>query len=405
MTGLIELQIERAVAGGRMLARHDGQVVLVSGAIPGERVRVRVERRVKNTLFASAVEVLEASADRREPSCDPACGGLAFAHVQYARQLAMKSEIVSDAFRRIARITLPEPAVSASPETGYRLRARLHVRNGRPGFFREGTHDWCDAAPTAQLLPASLAEAEEAVRALGADVAFCEAVVVSENVAASERALLLEPVRDRRLPAPADARTEVSDTAAELFGADPPIDGGVRWTRHVRSFFQGNRFLTGDLVRHVLAQAAGDRCVDLYAGVGLFAVALAACGSRVVAVEGDEFSARDLALNAEPWGDRLRTIRAPVEEVSAADHLGGAPDIVVLDPPRTGLSPRALHRVFESHAPRIVYVSCDPPTLARDAAAFVKQGFAVESARAFDLFPNTPHIEAVVSFVSERAAR
>jgi tRNA/tmRNA/rRNA uracil-C5-methylase (TrmA/RlmC/RlmD family) len=197
----------------------------------------------------------------------------------------------------------------------------------------------------------------------------------------------------------------VSDTAAALFGADPPIDAGVTWTRHVRSFFQGNRFLTGDLVRHVLALAPGDRCLDLYAGVGLFAVALAARGSRVVAVEGDEFSARDLEANAEPWGDRLRTIRAAVEEAGAVDRLGAAPDVVVLDPPRTGLSPRALQRVVACRAPRIVYVSCDPPTLARDAAALAKHGFAVESVRAFDLFPNTPHIEVVVSFVSERPSR
>ena len=405
MTGLIDLQIERPVAGGRMLARHEGQVVFVSGAIPGERVRVRVERRVKNTLFGTTVEVLEASPDRRDPICDAACGGLSFAHVQYARQLALKGAIVADAFQRIARITLPEPAVSPSPETGYRLRARLHVRNGRAGFFREGTHDWCDAGPTGQLLPESLQEATDAVRALGADAVLCEAVVVSENIAANERALLLEPVPDGRLPARVDARAEVSDTAASLFGADPPIDPGVTWTRHVRSFFQGNRFLTGNLVRHVMAESPGDRCLDLYAGVGLFAVALAARGSRVVAVEGDESSARDLAVNAEPWGERLRTIRAPVEEASAGGGLGGVPDVVVVDPPRTGLSPRALQRVVDSRAPRIVYVSCDPPTLARDAAALVKHGFVVESAQAFDLFPNTPHVEVVVSLVSERPAR
>lgn len=387
-----------------MLARHEGQIVFVSGAIPGERVRVQVERRSKNTLFASTVDVLEASPDRREPFCDAACGGLAFAHVQYPRQLALKSEIVSDAFQRIARMPLPALSVSASPETGYRLRARLHVRNGRAGFFREGTHDWCDAGPTAQLLPESLAAVTDAVHALGADAALCEAVVVSENVAASERALLFEPVRDARLPAPANTRTEVTDSAASLFGPDPPIDSGVTWTRHVRSFFQGNRFLTGDLVRHVLRQAPGDRCLDLYAGVGLFAVALAARGSRVVAVEGDESSARDLGLNAEPWGDRLRTVRAAVEN-AGPDRLGQRPDVIVLDPPRTGVSPRALQRVIDCHAPRIVYVSCDPPTLARDAAALAKHGYLVDSVQAFDLFPNTPHIEAVVSFVQDRPAR
>ena len=402
MTDLLELVIERPVAGGRMLARHEGQVVFVSGAIPGERVRARVERRVKQTLFAATVDVIDPSVDRREPACDPACGGLAFAHVRYERQLELKRAILADAFQRLARLTLPpDLVVRPSPESSYRLRARLHVRQGGAGFFREGTHDWCDAGPTGQLLPEALAEVNDAVRALGSDAALCDAVIVSENVHATERAILLEPAPGARLPRRADARATVSDSADTLFGSDPPIAPDVTWTRHVRSFFQGNRFLTGDLVRHVLALAPGERCLDLYAGVGLFAVALAARGSLVVAVEGDEFSGRDLVANAAPWGDRLRTIRAPVEHASAVDRLGATPDVVVLDPPRTGLSPQALQRVVACRAPRLVYVSCDPPTLARDAGALAKHGYSIESAGLFDLFPNTPHVESVVSFGRE----
>src|SRR5580765_515851 len=139
------LTIEKPAAGGRMIARLDGQVVLVSGAIPGERVTARIERRGKGVLYATTVAVEDASADRRPAAGDPECGGCLYAHVAYDRQLALKSEVIADAFTRIAKLSLPGPVVVArSPETGYRMRARLHVRGRRLGLFREGTHDICD---------------------------------------------------------------------------------------------------------------------------------------------------------------------------------------------------------------------------------------------------------------------
>jgi tRNA/tmRNA/rRNA uracil-C5-methylase (TrmA/RlmC/RlmD family) len=115
---VLDLTIEKPVAGGRMLARHDGRIVLVAGAIPGERVRARVERRVKQTVLASVSEVLEASPHRRVPFCDPRCGGLAYAHVAIAHQPVLKADVVADAFRRIAGITVAPPIVWQSPEEG-----------------------------------------------------------------------------------------------------------------------------------------------------------------------------------------------------------------------------------------------------------------------------------------------
>src|SRR6188474_2050412 len=133
----LDLDVTQPVAGGRMLARHEGQVVLVSGAIPGERVTAIVERVTRQVIWARLADVRDASPDRRDPVGDPACGGLAYACIAYDRQRALKALVIADAFRRIAGITLEAPpAVAASPETGYRLRARLHVRKGRAGFFR-----------------------------------------------------------------------------------------------------------------------------------------------------------------------------------------------------------------------------------------------------------------------------
>ena len=148
----LELDIERTVAGGRSLARHEGQVVLVSGAIAGERVVAEVERAQRGVLFARTVEVLRADPARRDPGPDPACGGMTFAHVSPERQRELKAEIVADAFARIAKMPVPAPVfVHASPEAAYRMRARVHLRGGRIGSFREGTHDVCPVALTRQV--------------------------------------------------------------------------------------------------------------------------------------------------------------------------------------------------------------------------------------------------------------
>jgi 23S rRNA (uracil1939-C5)-methyltransferase len=382
---------------------------------------VRIERVSRGVTFASVVDVIDASADRREPPADPACGGSTYAHIRYDRQLALKADIISDAFRRIGKVALAESVpVQGSPERGYRLRARLHVRQRRAGFFREGTHVLCDAGATGQLLPETMPAVDQTLAAIDARLAECEALVVSENIAATERVIHVEP-RDGasfddlsgRLPLPpgltglttgrhgeattlAGAAT-VTDRAVDLFAGDPPIDPGTLWTRRSTSFFQGNRHLTGALVRHVLHAARGERFVDLYAGVGLFAVALAASGARGLAVEGDRSSADDLAVNAARWSGSLRALRAPVE-AAVTLALDPAPDLVVLDPPRTGVTSDALTGLLSWSAPRIVYVSCDPPTLARDAKQLIDGGYTLTSVDAFDLFPNTAHIETVALF-------
>jgi 23S rRNA (uracil1939-C5)-methyltransferase len=406
-----------------MLARLDGRVVFVAGAIPGEEVRVRITRETKSALWADVVDILTPSDDRRVPPCDPACGGLAYAHIRYDRQTALKRAIVADAFHRLAKIDLdPAPDVMSSPERGYRLRARLHVRGDRVGFFRTGTHDICDAGPTGQLLADGVTAVARVATALGSRAAECDAIVIAENIAATERVLHLEP-RDgarlddltRRLAMPpgvtgitTDVRgrvipiagaTSVTDNANDLFGEQSPVGALPVWSRKASSFFQGNRFLTRALVTRVLELARGDRFLDLYSGVGLFAVALAARGATGVAVEGDRSSGSDLEANAGPWRDRLRVVHSTVESF-VARSIDPLPDVVVLDPPRAGVSSEALTALLKWSIPRAVYVSCDPPTLARDAARFIGAGYGLRSMAAFDLFPNTPHVEAVAEFAT-----
>jgi 23S rRNA (uracil1939-C5)-methyltransferase len=174
------------------------------------------------------------------------------------------------------------------------------------------------------------------------------------------------------------------------------VDGTIK--RHAESFFQGNRFLLAPLVNAVAAAVPDHgEVLDLYAGVGLFSVPLAAMGHlEVTAVEGDRASGADLRENARELAPRLRALVSGVEEYLAARKT--APATIVVDPPRAGLSKAAGERLVDLRAARVVYVSCDPPTLARDARRLIDGGYRLTSLRAFDLFPNTPHVESLAVF-------
>src|SRR5688572_14096473 len=337
-----------------MIARQEGQVVLVSGAIPGEIVLARVERSGKGVVFARVVSVAEASADRRDPFTDPLCGGCLYAHVAYSRQLQIKGEVVADALTRIGRIRPPLPVtVAASPAEGYRMRARLHLRGGRIGFFREGTHEICEARSTRQLLPETCDVLDRVAAALQSGLV--REVEVSENIAADQRVLHLDaagPFDSRAVAALAgEAGVTGLTLGAQLLGGDPhvidaiAVDGRqLALRRHVHSFFQGNRFLLGELVGRVLQHVPPRaEVVDLYAGVGLFAIAAAVVReAHVQAVEGDRAAARDLAFNAAAQNGAVEAIARPVESFVRG---GGAVDVVIVDPPpRTGLSREALDR-------------------------------------------------------------
>ncbi len=405
----ITLTIEKPVSGGRMLARHEGQVVLVAGAIPGERVRARIERDSKQVAFADTVEILEASADRRATGIDWACGGSMYAHVTYERQLTLKSEVVADAFARIGKMRLPNPVpIIASDEHGYRMRARLHAAHGKLGFFREGTHELCDAGPTHQLLAETIAALERLRGVLrSTQIVTCELV---ENIAADARVVLVTIDASAHIPIQIDPIEGItgllfSDHLGSLltvsygspFVSDriPVSDYVVALMHHVQSFFQGNRYLLPQLIDRVLQQVPDGTVMDLYAGVGLFAVSLGARNrGHIVAVEGDRSSGRDLESNAAAYGGAIR-----VEQMSVESYLRGSrvrqPDTIVLDPPRTGLSPEAMSGMLALATSRVVYVSCDPATLARDVRRFAEVGYRLEHIEAFDLFPNTAHIETL----------
>lgn len=414
----VELLVEKPATGGRMIARHEGEVVLVAGAIPGERVAAIVTRAGKRMAFAETVEVLDASPDRREAGRDTACGGCLYAFINYPRQLQLKAEVIRDSFTRIGRIPIEaDVSVAGSAERGYRMRARFHVHDSVPGFYREGTHELCDPRQTGQVLEAAIDAVEAAVASLAAQGLVAGAVELSENIAADQRALHFD-IRSGRITPDAleraiaaagltgcTARAEslhsagdpiVSDPIAVLTGSHVAADAGLR--RHPESFFQANRFLASTLAAAVIDGVGSGSVLDLYAGVGLFSVGLAAAGrSGIIAVEGDPVAGQDLMRNAAPYYDQLRVVRSSVEAYLAGNDRP-APETLIVDPPRTGMSKEAADGIVKAAAGRIVYVSCDPPTMARDARRLLDAGYRLLSLQGFDLFPNTPHVETVSVF-------
>ena len=415
----VELSVEKPAAGGRMIARHEGQVVFVLGAIPGERVVARIDKAERQLAFATTIEIVEPSPDRREPFVDPLCGGCLYAHVTYAGQLRIKGDILQDAFGRLGRIALPRVEVAPSPEHAYRMRGRLHVQGTQVGFYREGTHTVCDAASTAQMNPEAVTSAVGAVQMLQATGTAVVSVQSSENIAGDQRALHVELqpgthldgqllhgiVRAHALTG-CSARSGTSTIeAGEPSVVDPltSLTSGRATVgilaRRAESFFQANRYLLPQLVGCVLDSIPAEgEVLDLYAGVGLFSMALASAGrTGIIAVEGDRSSGTDLRQNAAQFPDAVQAMPGSVER-----YLSGPerkePNVVIVDPPRTGISKAAMQAVAALGADRVVYVSCDPPTMARDARRLLDAGYELDRLSGFDLFPNTPHVESLGVF-------
>ena len=421
MISVLDLRVERPVAGGAMLARHDGRVVLVHGAIPGERVRARVDRERRDVIHATVVDVLEPGSDRRPVAGDPTCGGQVYRHIAYERQRQLKSEVITDTLGRIAHVRgLDAIPVAASAERGYRMRARLHLGRSGLGFLREGTHSVCDSSQTAQLLPETdevVAEVgQRLVRANDRTVLHAE---IAENIDADQRVLHLRLRQDRpsrtvaawtadcaltgvtcstrgksRVKAVSGIAT-VSDRVAALTG---DAGAGERLLqRQAHAFFQGNRYLLPALVSAVSRRVGAGPVVDLYAGVGLFAVTLASRGvEAITAVERDAIAHTDLETNAASLRSNITVVGASVEDflTRRSDPIAGT---VIVDPPRTGLSKTVIDRLSERSASPVVYVSCDVATFARDVRRFCDAGYAVDEIEAFDMFPNTAHIELLAT--------
>jgi 23S rRNA (uracil1939-C5)-methyltransferase len=417
----VEVPIEKAVFRGRGLGRVEGRVVFVPRAHAGDRVRARVREVHAGWAEADLVQVLEPAAERRASPCPfvPRCGGCAYQDLGYEAQLRAKEAVLLESLRRGGASWEGGVTVHPSPETGWRMRASLHFAPGpdgpRLGLRQEGTRRVVDVAACLQLS----GRMNAAARALR------DALASRPAVAGRVRGLdLLESADGRRLLATLETALLPHEvpSLAPLASAVPEVDGlgvnagrrlhwlhgepfvlstvlGVTLRAHASSFFQANRFLLEPLARTVvdLVPPGPERVVDLYAGVGLFTLPLAARGEgEVLAVEWSGSAAEDARWNA--GHNRLGAVRIVEKGVEAALlSLGpGRGERIVLDPPRTGAGPEVVGLLAARAPQAIVYVSCDPPTLGRDLAAFARAGYRPSAVHLFDLFPDTFHMETVV---------
>jgi 23S rRNA (uracil1939-C5)-methyltransferase len=385
--------VEKLVYGGEGLARLDGRVVLVPFVLPGERIRARAEREKPGLVRASVIETIEAAAERVAPPCPHfgRCGGCHYQHARYEFQLAAKRSILAEELRRLGKIEVPEEiAVVAAEPFGYRNRVQLHVERGRIGYREARSHKLC-AIGECPIASPKLQQAIATLAGMLRDKRWPR-FLRSLELFTDERGLQLNALET---DAPLARRffDWCGETIPGLATGALDYDGRFRVSAH--SFFQVNRFLVDALVEAAVGEAEGETAADLYAGVGLFSLALARRFGQVQAVESGIGAVRDLEFNAERAG--IANLRA--ERSSAEDYLtklDRAPDFVLLDPPRTGLGKIVVGRLSELKPPRVTIVSCDPATLARDLAALLAAGYSIEKLTLVDLFPQTFHLETVV---------
>lgn len=415
-----EVVVDKAVYRGLGLARHQGQVVLVRRGLPGDRARVKIEKVGRGYAEASLETVLEPSGLRRAAPCPlfTRCGGCAYQDVEYARQLELKEAILRESLARAGAAWEGEIHLHASPEQGWRTRATLHLGplpDGETGLglHEEGSHRLLDLSVCEQLTPL-LHRTQRALldafrnhphRARVRRVHLAQGLGGEGTVAVLEGELDPKTASSfaslgRSIPWLTGFGAVTSRGPFVLLHGSPYVHSTVldrRLRAHARAFFQGNRFLVEDLARTVAALVpAGGVAVDLYAGAGLFSLALAPQAEAVVALEGNPYAAADALANALSAGlDRVLVKRGDV--LDGLRHLPvREEERIVLDPPRSGGGPRVVEAIVGRRPASVVYVSCDPPTLGRDLALFQRAGLRPDAVHLFDLFPDTFHLETVV---------
>jgi 23S rRNA (uracil1939-C5)-methyltransferase len=414
------VEIDKPVYGGACLARVEGKAVFVPLTLPGEQARVRIAQDKRGYATAEAEEIVSAAPQRVAPACRHfgVCGGCHYQHADYAAQLAFKQAILRETLERGGVEAPAEMAVLAGEPLAYRNRIRLALdAAGKPGYRGRRSHaviavSECPiAAPL--LVKAAQAFAEVARQFAPSfrptEIAlFCnpeETALLASVFTASAKKIRFDQIAQAlggRVPALQGAELVVEGrdgqpprTAAQ-WGATSLLYRAAGFDYRVDSgaFFQVNRWLVDALVERVASEDKGGLAWDLFAGVGLFARALTERVAQVVAVESAPAARAALAEN-------LRGVSATAVKAMTLEFLQGArrqerPDLIVVDPPRAGLGAETTALLGEIAAPALIYVSCDPATLARDLHDLAGAGYAIEDIALADLCPQTFHLESVV---------
>jgi 23S rRNA (uracil1939-C5)-methyltransferase len=429
MADELRLSIEKLIYGGDGLAHADGNTVFVPFVLPGEEVRAATKSKKKKLIWAELLEVTFAAKERGKAKCAhfQKCGGCHYQHIPAAEQLRLKKEILRETLSRIGGVSWTGEIAEHSAEPyGYRNRAQWAVRSGMPralGYFLPESSvivpiDECPVLSPrlahtfarlqemarAGTLPEGIQEIEaftdSADEKIALNVAFEKFPKPAAELAATFRSavpeieslLLLDQKKNRfELTGPGHLLHEIA---------------GYKFKVSHLSFFQVNRFLITDLLKTVTANAHGGLALDLYSGVGFFTLPLANTFQKVVSVDANLAATRDLYANAELAGVTVISHNDHVEDFLKKTEE--KPDFVVLDPPRAGLGAEPAKKLAELGAKEIVYLSCDPSTLARDLAVLTDSArkpkeitgpsvhYEIAEIHLFDLFPQTFHIETLV---------
>ncbi len=410
---ILEGRVLRAVNGGYGLLQIDGQTVFARNALKGEEVAVAIRSKRKGVLFGEVASVKTPHPHRREPPCSVAfrCGGCHYQAADPEAQEEAKKEALQELLGR-AHLDLPISGWTSGPESGWRTRVELHGARLDAGFtlgfFEERSHRVVPAAACLQVSERMRGLIDLVARSLNAGGVKAGSVEIAESfngpglvLAASDRALTSVLRRHSHELGLSGLALKTSKNEATTIYGDALVEnsvGGVSLRHHVMSFFQANRFVTAALLQAVMKAAAGDahsRVVDLFCGVGLFAIPLALQGRDVTAIEWSPVAFDDLGRNAKANGTKIERLPLSVGTALATGlHLKGATTIV--DPPRRGLDPLELDAIAAGRPGRIIYVSCDPATLVRDLLRFATFGYRAASLEVFDMFPTTFHLESLV---------
>ena len=388
---LVQVTIEKVAHGGHFIARHEGAVIFVRHAIPGENCTIQITSIGKSFNRADVVSVETPSEFRVVAPCSFAhrngCGGCDFQHISVAHQRTLKSDVITEQFARIAKIDLQIDVEEVDASTHWRTRAIATTdRNGKLGFFKSRSHS---IAPVTDCLICveGMNFSEIASRDLKGDV---RVEISSSNT--GERSIALAPTRG-------EEKARLTEGLAVLhenvLGRTLEVSQESFWQSHKKA----PEVLTQAVLEYAQLQI-GEYVLDLYGGVGLFSAAIVdAVGltGHVDLIEGSKVATADAARNFAAYSN----ITIATGDVAKLLPRISAADVVVLDPPRDGAGKEAVAHIARLAPRAIVYVACDPAALARDTAYLADHSYSLVKVRAFDLFPMTHHIECVALY--ERA--
>jgi 23S rRNA (uracil1939-C5)-methyltransferase len=424
----MEVRIEKLVYGGDGLAHQDGHTIFVPLVLPGELVQIDSSAKKKKFIKGRLEKIVEPSAERVPAPCPHygRCGGCQYQHIPYEAQLRYKSEILRETLGRIGRIQWTGNIYThASPPFGYRNRAQWKLRPGLEGapdsagigYFEMGSTKLC-AVTECSILSPRLADTFSRLRQMVAKSKILSAIdEIEAFVDSSDDKILLNLSSEKLAETPESISAAlreaipytdsilIQDRRADKLHLDGPgyltyvVNGAPYRVGHL-SFFQVNRFMVEPLVAAAVGSTRGKLALDLFAGVGLFTVALTKNFERVIGVESNLAASKDLEINLKESGGASPSARNMTTE-GFLSRWHETPELVLVDTPRAGLEVEALAHLKKIRPANIHYVSCDPSTLARDLAQLVGTQeatgpFEIESINLFDIFPQTYHMEVLV---------